>query len=182
MSIVTRTGDTGTTGLYGGGRISKADARMHAIGTVDELNAAIGLIVADEIAPDLRTSLITIQNHLFRLGADLATPIEQRQPKRIEQPQIAFLDALVGRIEPSLPQLQWFILPGGSRAGALLHQARAVCRRAERWMVAMGQENVHPEAIIYANRLSDLLFLMAREANRAADIEETRVSYENQDN
>jgi cob(I)alamin adenosyltransferase len=177
MSIVTKTGDSGTTGLYGGTRLSKDDARMHAIGTADELNAAIGMILAEPLGDDLRGALISIQNHLFRLGADLATPLEKQQPKRIEAAQILFLEALVARIEPALPELQWFILPGGSRAGALLHHARTVCRRAERWIVAMGSENVHPEAVVYVNRLSDLLFLMARQANEAAGIKETKVEY-----
>jgi cob(I)alamin adenosyltransferase len=179
MSIVTKTGDKGITGLYGGMRISKADARMHAIGTVDELNAALGIVYAEHgITDEMKSALTTIQNHLFRLGADLATPLPgPESAKRIETSQVKYLESIIGGLEPSLPPLQWFILPSGSRTGALLHQARAVCRRAERWMVALGKEETNPEAIIYINRLSDLLFLLARAANRDAGTEETRVEY-----
>jgi cob(I)alamin adenosyltransferase len=179
MSIVTKTGDKGVTGLYGGARVSKSDVRMHAIGTVDELNAALGVVYAEPvISEEMRSALTTIQNQLFRLGADLATPLPgSDKAKRIEQAHVSALETLVGRIEGALPELQWFILPSGSRTGALLHQARAVCRRAERWMVSLGPDGVNPEALAYINRLSDLLFLMARGANRESGTEETRVEY-----
>jgi cob(I)alamin adenosyltransferase len=178
MSIVTKTGDKGMTGLFGGARISKADVRMHAIGTIDELNASLGVIYAEQgITEEMKSALITLQNHLFRLGADIASPMDAAKAMRMEAEQTKYLEAMIAGIEPTLPELQWFILPSGSRTGALLHQARAICRRAERWMVALGREETNPEAIIYINRLSDLLFLLARAANRDAGTEETRVEY-----
>lgn len=178
MSIVTKTGDKGMTGLFGGSRVSKADARMHAIGTVDELNAALGVIFAEPgISEEMKSSLTTLQNHLFRLGADIASPMNAAKAMRMETEQTTYLEAMIAGIEPTLPELQWFILPSGTRTGALLHQARAVCRRAERWMVELGKDETNPEAIVYINRLSDLLFLLARAANRDAGTEETRVEY-----
>ena len=180
MTIVTKTGDKGTTGLYGGARISKDDARMHAIGTVDELNAFIGTVLAEgHPGEEMKAALIAIQNHLFRVGADLATPLPgPANAMRVEPTHIAYLDALIGKIEPTLPQLQWFILPGGSTAGAHLHLARTVCRRAERWAVALkGHEEINDRLIVYLNRLSDLLFILARAVNRDEGLEETKVEY-----
>lgn len=177
MTIVTKTGDKGETGLFGGGRVRKDDARMHAIGTVDELNALLGLVVTELPSGDMRDGLIAVQNQLFTLGADLATALPgPANAKRVEAEHVTFLETWISKVESGLPALQWFILPGGSRTGALLHHARTVCRRAERWIVAMEGE-ARPEGLKYANRLSDLLFLLAREANRAEDQEETRVEY-----
>ncbi len=179
MTIVTKTGDKGDTGLFGGGRVSKADARMHAIGTVDELNAMLGVILTESgLSEELSKNLVMIQNQLFRLGADLATALPgPENAKRIEEQHTKFLEDWVTKAEGALPPLQWFILPSGSRVGALLHMARTICRRAERWIVAMGQDQTHPEAIKYCNRLSDLLFLLARQANAERGEEETRVEY-----
>ena len=181
MSIVTKTGDAGQTGLYGGRRVSKDDARLHAYGTVDELNAALGLVRAEEHVPvELRSSLLQIQHQLFRLGADLATPIPgPENTKRIEPAHTKFLEALIAQSEATLSPLTAFILPGGTRAGSLLHLARTTCRRAERWTVALAlHEEVHSEALIYLNRLGDCLFLFARLTNRALGATEEQVEYE----
>lgn len=176
MSIVTKTGDDGTTGLYGNVRTSKDSPRMEAIGTVDELNALLGCVIAEgATAPQLTRT----QNLLFILGADLATPIDSFQEmKRITNEHIAELEVWIGETEPALPRLQWFILPGGSKAGALLHHARTVCRRAERCVVTLkAQEPVNPHIGIFLNRLSDLLFILARQVNLDQNKDEIRVEY-----
>ncbi len=131
MSIVTKTGDDGTTGLVGGGRTRKDDVLMHAVGDVDELNAALGLAAAQEDLPDvMRRGLIRIQNELFTLGADLATPHgSTASKKRITTAHVGGLESWIADCESSLPPLQQFILPSGSRTGSLLHLARTICRR-----------------------------------------------------
>ena len=159
--IYTRTGDQGSTGLYGGQRLSKTSPRIEAIGAVDETNAAIGVARACLAeTPELDRAMDRIQHLLFDLGADLASPGGAR---RIGASQIAGLEAEIDRLEGELPPLKAFILPGGVPAAAALHLARTVCRRAERSVVALGEE---PEAAIFLNRLSDLLFVAARAANR----------------
>ncbi|WP_242097189.1 cob(I)yrinic acid a,c-diamide adenosyltransferase [Sphingomonas sp. CROZ-RG-20F-R02-07] len=167
--IYTRTGDTGTTGLVDGSRRSKADALFTAIGDVDEANSAIGVAILAVEDPDLRAGLARIQNDLFDLGADLATPGEDftadasalhivaAQPERLE----AEIDAINAHLAP----LRSFVLPGGSAAAAHLHVARAIVRRAERAAVALSGP-VNPLAITYLNRLSDLLFVAARAVNQ----------------
>lgn len=175
MSIVTKTGDDGTTGLYGNVRVSKDHPRMETIGTVDELNALVGCVTAEVESPEL----VRIQHLLFILGADLATPIDSFQEMvRINTQHIGELEALINQQEPTLPRLQWFILPGGSKAGALLHHARTVCRRAERCLVSLRtKEPVNPHIGIFLNRLSDLLFILARQTNIQQGKEEVRVNY-----
>ena len=159
--IYTRTGDDGSSGLVGGSRVSKSGPRMAAIGEVDEANAAIGMAIAELIPGDLTEHLLGIQNDLFDLGADLATPgevglrIVASQVERLEQA----IDAMNAELEP----LQSFILPGGSIAVAALHLARTVVRRAERAAVTLNEsEPLNPHLLAYLNRLSDLLFVTAR--------------------
>lgn len=170
-SIVTKTGDNGTTGLLGGSRVSKASPRLHAYGTVDELNAIIGLVLVEEDLPAaLRAHLSALQHILFRLGADIATPTAQAihaiSNERMDNDDVEELEQWIKELEEKLPPLQHFIVPGGCRAAALLHHARTVCRRAERWTVALAEkEQVNPQARVFLNRLSDHLFLAARSAN-----------------
>lgn len=171
--IYTRTGDNGTTGLVDGSRRAKCDARMQAIGEVDELNSAIGLaaVVAEAAtAKDLHR----IQNDLFDLGADLATPGEDFTPSemvlRVIPAQVEWLERAIDLLNESLPPLTSFILPGGSEAAARVHLARSIARRAERAGVALAQaEPVNPAALGYLNRLSDYLFVLARATNAGND-------------
>ncbi|NML95178.1 cob(I)yrinic acid a,c-diamide adenosyltransferase [Novosphingobium olei] len=171
--IYTRTGDNGTTGLVDGSRRAKCDARMHAIGEVDELNSAIGLaaVVAEAAtAKDLHR----IQNDLFDLGADLATPGEDFTPSemvlRVIPAQVEWLERAIDLLNENLPPLTSFILPGGSEAAARVHLARSIARRAERAGVALAQaEPVNPAALGYLNRLSDYLFVLARATNAGND-------------
>jgi cob(I)alamin adenosyltransferase len=175
VKIYTRTGDAGQTSLFDGTRVSKSDPRVDAYGEVDELNAWLGLSRAQSLDPDLDEALIIIQKDLFALGAKLADPasrIASRVTKAtIEDDDVARLEALIDKLEEELPPLSRFILAGGSEAGAALHVARAVCRRAERRMMSLEPA---PDGILirYINRLSDLLFVMARVVNRRAAIPE----------
>lgn len=165
--IVTRTGDDGSTGLGDGSRTVKNSARIEAIGEVDELNSLIGVLLAEKLPPEFRESLIAIQNDLFDLGGELSIPGHQS----MSEAQVQRLEREVEKINANLPPLKEFILPGGSRAAAALHLARTVCRRAERRVVALAQvESVSPPARRYLNRLSDLLFVLAREINRRAKL------------
>ena len=175
MKIYTRGGDTGQTGLYGGGRVSKDDARIDALGSVDELNAALGMALTLPLEPDAHAMLSRIQGELFVLGADLATPAEQGDVvPRVTPDQIARLEGEIDQMEEDLPPLQRFILPGGSSAGAAVHMARGVCRRAERRVVTlMAHADINPDAQTYLNRLSDHLFVLARYVNHAAHVPET---------
>ena len=172
MKIYTRTGDDGDTGLFDGTRVSKSDRRVAAYGDVDELNAWLGFVHASIDNQDMKTILDQIQRDLFGLGASLADPakrIADRVTKAaVTSEDAARLEAWIDRLESELPPLRRFILAGGSRAGAALHVARTVCRRAERSIVALGSDAVEPELLIYINRLSDLLFVMARAVNRRA--------------
>jgi cob(I)alamin adenosyltransferase len=169
--IYTRTGDDGTTGLVDGTRVSKDAARMEAIGAVDEANSAIGLAVAMTTA-EHSDALQRIQNDLFDLGADLATPGEDFTPSemvlRIVPAQAEWLEQAIDALNEGLAPLKSFILPGGSEAAARVHVARAAVRRAERAVVALnGGEAVNPAALAYINRLSDYLFVLARAINAA---------------
>ena len=170
--IYTRTGDAGTTGLVDGSRRSKADARMVAIGEVDEANSAIG-VASLSIEGPLAARLRMIQNDLFDLGADLATPHEKDGGEidgalRIVPEQVARLEAEIDAMNAALSPLTSFILPGGTAASAHLHMARAIARRAERAAVALGGlEAVNPPALAYLNRLSDWLFVAARTMNQS---------------
>lgn len=172
--IYTRTGDDGTTGLVDGSRIAKNDMLMEAIGAVDETNSAVGLAICGmEQQPVFKAMLATVQNDLFDLGADLATPAgpgpdfsPSEMVLRIIPSQVMRLENQIDAMNESLAPLNSFILPGGSETAARLHVARTVARRAERAMVAVsGQRPVNPEAIAYINRLSDYLFVMARAVN-----------------
>jgi cob(I)alamin adenosyltransferase len=170
--IYTRTGDDGSTGLANGERRSKADARVDAYGDVDEANSAIGLARLSTAAmPELDAMLERIQNDLFDLGADLATPPSDQplgyEPLRIVPAQVARLESEIDALNTRLAPLRSFVLPGGSAAAAGLHLARAICRRAERRMVALAAsgEEVSAPALHFINRLSDFLFVAARVAN-----------------
>lgn len=177
--ISTGTGDDGTTGLLRGERISKSALRIHAIGTVDELNAILGVVLCERDLPEsLRLPLERVQRALFSVGADIAShdPASGQSAHRLSAVFIGELEQWGSAMETALPALSRFILPGGSKAASLLHQARAVCRRAERWVVAMAQEEpVNPEVRVYLNRLSDYLFLAARMANSEQGQQEIEV-------
>ena len=177
--IYTRTGDTGETGLFGGGRTSKASTRVEAYGEVDELNAALGaalVAIADE---DVRTRVASIQPDLFVVGAHLATPpprAGRRQPELPSLPEdrVTELERWIDGAEDEMAELRAFVLPGGCAGGAALHLARTVCRRAERRVAALAAaEPVAPWILVYLNRLSDLLFDLARLENHRAGVTET---------
>jgi cob(I)alamin adenosyltransferase len=176
VKIYTKTGDTGETSLFGKARVSKADARVDAYGEVDELNACLGAARAARLDADLTGLLEQIQCELFAVGARLADPsgqIAARVDKvAVTEAEVTQLELMIDRLEEQLPPLRRFILPGGSNAGALLHLARTVCRRAERRIVSLGPGAVDPIIIVYVNRLSDLLFVMARVANQRAGTSE----------
>jgi cob(I)alamin adenosyltransferase len=171
--IYTRGGDAGETSLGDGARVSKLDARITAFGAVDEVNALVGVVLAGELPPELREVLARVQNELFDVGADLSVPMEHEARLRATQSQVDVLERDCDRFNESLPELKSFVLPGGSEAAAALHVARATCRRAEREAIAAaGVVDVNPVALVYLNRLSDLLFILARAANQAAERDE----------
>ena len=171
--IYTRGGDTGETSLGDGARVSKLDARIAAYGTVDELNSALGLTLAADCPEEIRVVLGRVQNELFDLGADLSVPMEREARLRVTQEQVDALERDCDRFNAELPELKSFVLPGGDEVAARLHVARTICRRAEREaLVASGLYTVNPLALVYLNRVSDLLFILARTANAAAGHEE----------
>ena len=171
--IYTRGGDAGETSLGDGSRVSKLDCRIGAFGTVDELNSALGVVLAGEVADTVRAPLERIQNELFDVGADLSVPWGASDRLRVEQGMIDALEELCDRFNESLPELRSFVLPGGTEAAARLHVARTVCRRAEREVLLGAQEvELNPLVLAYLNRLSDLLFILARTANAAAGRDE----------
>jgi cob(I)alamin adenosyltransferase len=166
--IYTRAGDAGETSLGEGTRVPKTDLRIEAYGTVDELNSVVGLALAGDLPAQFRPWLEQIQNDLFDLGADLSVPLEdqRRERLRVTPSQVERLEELCDLVNEDLEPLTSFVLPGGTEAAARLHVARAVCRRAERRSVALAEEHeVNPAALAYLNRLSDLLFILARAAN-----------------
>jgi cob(I)alamin adenosyltransferase len=168
--IVTRTGDKGTTGLADGTRLGKDHARIAVLGSVDELNSQLGVLLAEEFPPEIRAVLLQIQNDLFDLGGALALPTQDV----FAQNKIVWLDEKIAHYNADLPPLREFILPGGSRAGALCHVARTVARRAERDLVVLSQNDAVPQhALPYLNRLSDLLFVLSRCINRTQAASET---------
>ena len=176
MKIYTKTGDSGETSLFDNTRVSKADARVDAYGEVDELNACIGAARAAGAAGDLVEALDAIQEDLFALGSRLADPssrVAGRVTKAMITPAaVERLEQLIDRLDAEVPALRKFILPGGSPAGAWLHVSRTVCRRAERRVIGLGAGAVDPILIVYLNRLSDLLFVMARAVNHRAGLPE----------
>ena len=177
MKIYTRTGDSGETSLFDNTRVSKADARVDAYGDVDEVNACLGAARAAGVDDDIAALIESVQKDLFALGARLADPSARIAPRvekvAIGDAAIERLEHTIDRLEGTLPPLRRFILPGGSSAGALLHLARTVCRRAERRVVALGADAVEPAIVVYLNRLSDLLFVMARAVNHRSGVPET---------
>jgi cob(I)alamin adenosyltransferase len=175
MKIYTKTGDDGTTGLYGGGRVSKASARIECYGTVDELNSVIGMVLSKDCSPEGRRYLTVVQHTLFVLGADLATPRGSKASvDRIEEQNASQVEQWIDELDATLEPLKNFILPGGTDAASILHLARTVCRRAERLCVAAHETEDLGDAVVhYLNRLSDFLFMLARWENQAAGIEDT---------
>jgi cob(I)alamin adenosyltransferase len=177
MKLYTRSGDDGSTGLFGGRRVGKDHPRVEAYGCVDELNAAIGLAASacdGGPATRWRDALSRLQARLFDLGADLATPPgspHEDRVRRIDGGDVEEMEKLIDELEEGNEPLRTFVLPGGSELAARLHFARTVCRRAERAMVALGRtEKLTPASIAFVNRVGDMLFAMARRANRAAGI------------
>jgi cob(I)alamin adenosyltransferase len=176
VKIYTKTGDSGETSLFDNSRVSKADPRVDAYGEVDEVNACLGAALAAGVDADITAVLTAIQKDLFAVGARLADPssrIADRVTKAaVTTQQTEMLEGTIDRLESELPPLRRFILPGGSPAGSLLHLARTVCRRAERRVVGLGTDAIEPGVVIYLNRLSDLLFVMARAVNHRAGVPE----------
>jgi cob(I)alamin adenosyltransferase len=176
VKIYTRTGDAGETSLFDGTRVSKNDPRVETYGDVDELNAWLGLARASRVDPAIEQDIVQLQRDLFALGAQLADPADKLAPRVtkaiIGDADVTRLEAAIDRLEAELPPLRRFILAGGTPAGAALHVARTVCRRAERRMVALDPP-VDPVLLRYVNRLSDLLFVMARVVNHRGRVPET---------
>jgi cob(I)alamin adenosyltransferase len=176
MKIYTKTGDEGQTGLFGGARVSKASLRVEAYGEVDELNSAVGWARVAVSDPDLDALLNQIQNDLFEVGAELGSTEERKQKSAmplITEPQVEALERAIDKYEEGPPPLTSFVLPGGSEGASRFHLARCVCRRAERAVVELGaQEKLRGELLRYVNRLSDLLFVLARYANYVAGVED----------
>ena len=173
--IYTRGGDAGETSLGDGSRVSKLDERIAAYGATDEVNAMLGLVLAaDEVPADLAAVLERVQNELFDLGADLAVPLEHEGRLRTTQAQVDALERDCDRFNEGLSELKSFVLPAGNETAARLHVARTICRRAEREAIAASEaHDVSLLALVYLNRLSDLLFILARAANAAEGREET---------
>lgn len=178
MKIYTRTGDTGSTGLFGGPRVSKDDDRIEAYGTVDELNAAIGLARGSEVDKKIDQQLNQIQSELFSIGAELATPDPDEHDLRIiDDDHVQRLETWIDEHEATVPPLKHFILPTGHPAAGALHLARSICRRAERRTVTLVRRHevqISEALIIYLNRLSDLLFVLTRVVNQNAGVVESQ--------
>ncbi|MBC8162394.1 MAG: cob(I)yrinic acid a,c-diamide adenosyltransferase [Roseiflexaceae bacterium] len=171
MKIYTKTGDLGETGLWGGQRVGKDALRVQAYGAVDEANAVLGVARASGLEAGLDALVAQIQDQLFVVGADLATPGEAANIPRVGEAEISTLETAIDMLEHELEPLRQFILPGGSLSAAHLHLARTVCRRAERWCVALArEETVNSQVLVYLNRLSDLCFVLARAANARAGL------------
>ena len=177
VKIYTKTGDSGETSLFDGTRVSKTDPRVVAYGDVDEVQACLGMARAAKLPADLDAMCVTVQRDLFALGARLADPAH-KIAKRVEKividdRSVAKLEGWIDALDTEIPPLRHFILSDGCPAGAALHFSRTVCRRAERSILALGADAVEPIVIVYVNRLSDLLFTMARAANHRAGTTET---------
>lgn len=178
MKIYTRTGDDGSTGLFGAGRVAKSDPRIEAFGAIDELNAQVGIARTLPLPPQCDEVLNALQNRMFDLGAELATPdANARGTASLQDTHVAEVERWIDQFESELPPLRAFILPGGSPGAAALHLARCICRRAERRVIALAQlANVRPTVLRYVNRVSDLLFVMARFTN--AELGQTDVLWQ----
>ena len=184
MKIYTKTGDKGTTGLFGGTRVPKHHLRIESYGTVDELNSYIGLVKDQAIDNDTKTSLIKIQNDLFTLGSMMATPSEKETLKNGEQrlnipevdtKSVTYLEKEIDKMNEKLPKMTHFILPGGHTTVSYCHIARCVCRRAERLSVSLHQqEGINPIILTYLNRLSDFLFMLARKLSKDLSVQEVK--------
>jgi len=176
MKIYTKTGDAGQTGLFGGTRVSKASLRVQAYGEIDETNSAVGWARVEILDPDLDAVLNQIQNDLFEVGAELGSTDDRKKKGAmplIVEAQVVNLERAIDKYEEGPPALTSFVLPGGSECAARFHLARCICRRAERSLVALGeQEALRGELFRYINRLSDLLFVLARHANHVAGVED----------
>ena len=185
MKIYTRTGDAGETSLYGGERVSKADLRVAAYGTVDEANAGLGLARSHLSDSEIDRDLAEIQNTLFAVGADLATPLDSRSRQSIvpiEGADVTRLESRIDHYSDSLEPLKSFVLPGGHAAAAALHLARTVVRRAEREVTLLNRsEDVSGQVGVYLNRLSDMLFILARVVNMRAGVSEVRWQVQRRD-
>ena len=184
MKIYTKTGDKGTTALFGGTRVPKHHLRIESYGTVDELNSYLGIIKDQQIDNDIKKSLLKIQHDLFTLGAMLATPPEKETLKngkdrlnipKINQSSIEFLENEIDKMDEELPPMTHFILPGGHQTVSFCHIARCVCRRSERLTVALNdRDTVHDSILVYLNRLSDYLFVLARKLTKDLEAEEVK--------
>ena len=171
--IYTRGGDRGETSLGDGSRVSKLDCRIGAFGTVDELNSALGVALAGDVPEEMRRTLERVQNELFDVGADLSVPWGVGDRLRVEEEMVERLERDCDAFNADLPELRSFVLPGGTEAAARLHVARTICRRAEREVLLGAREvELNPLVLVYLNRLSDLLFILARAANAAAGRDE----------
>lgn len=173
MKIYTRTGDTGQTALFAAGRVDKDHLRLHAYGTVDELNSVLGLARALGLDSEIDALVGRVQMELFYVGADLATPLDAQATwiVRVDEAMVTALEADIDRLDEQIEPLKNFIVPGGTPGAATLHQARTVCRRAERWVVSLAkEEEIGSTVLHYLNRLSDWLFTTARAANAKAGV------------
>jgi len=184
MKIYTKTGDNGETGLFGGERVSKNSKRLNAYGTIDELNSFIGLAVTEINSVEIKDILTDLQNKLFVVGSDLATPETEKNKKlkiiRTPQTYITGTEKIIDKFEDELDELKYFILPGGSKGAALLHVCRTICRRAEREVVALkSTEQIGENIVIFLNRLSDLFFVLSRFENKFSSISDTKWNSQN---
>jgi cob(I)alamin adenosyltransferase len=171
VKIYTKTGDDGTTGLIGNKRVKKSNPRIATYGMVDELNAALGIILSSKLGKDIRDLLTKIQNDLFVVGADLANPNLDNKSNRITSEMVLYLEKEIDRLEEKLSPITFFILPGGNLIASQVHLARAICRRAEINVVNLSEiDKVNNECLVYMNRLSDLLFVVARTINKRKKI------------
>ena len=171
--IYTKTGDDGTTGIIGGERVMKSNPRVIAYGAIDELNATIGVILSSGVDLDIAKILARIQNDLFVVGSDLANPDLSNSSNRVTTEMVTFLENSIDELEHELDPITYFILPGGGLTSSFLHQARAVCRRAETNIVILSEsDSINKTCQIYINRLSDLLFVLARIINKRKKIKD----------
>lgn len=171
MKIYTKTGDDGTTGLFGNKRVKKSNLRIATYGQVDELNAAIGIILSSKLGKDIRDLLTRIQNDLFVVGADLANPNLDNKSNRVTSEMVLFIEKEIDRLEEKLSPITFFILPGGDMVASQVHLARAICRRSEIDVVKLSEiDKINNECLAYMNRLSDLLFVVARTINKRKKI------------